>query len=104
MGAAMTAAPTTLAPPVTRRFSRPLARLRRRPSATAVITGVVMALACLYIFWQLRPDLLFRNTLPAGGDMGAHVWGPNYLKHHLLPHGRITGWAPDWYEGFPFLT
>ena len=104
MGAAMAAAPTTFAPPAQRRAPRPLARLRRRPSTTTIITGVALALACLYIFWQLRPDLLFRNTLPAGGDMGAHVWGPNYLKHHLLPHGRITGWAPDWYEGFPFLT
>src|SRR4051795_3994616 len=100
----MTAAPTTLAAPAPRRLPRPLDRFRRRPSTATIITGVVLVLSCLYIFWQLRPDLLFRNTLPAGGDMGAHVWGPNYLRHHLLPHGRITGWAPDWYEGFPFLT
>ncbi|MBV9410886.1 MAG: hypothetical protein JO148_04780, partial [Acidimicrobiia bacterium] len=105
----MAAAPTTtIAPPAPARTRttglRGLGRLRRRPSTTAIITGVVVVLASLYIFWQLRPDLLFRNTLPAGGDMGAHVWGPNFLKHHLLPHGRLTGWAPDWYEGFPFLT
>ena len=104
----MTAAPTTTieVPVAQARPSRLRvpARLRRRPSAATIITGLVVALSCLYIFWQLRPDLLFRNTLPAGGDMGAHVWGPNYLKHHLLPHGRVTGWAPDWYAGFPFLT
>ena len=35
--------------------------------------------------------------------MGAHVWGPAYLRDHLLPHGRITGWTPDWYAGFPAL-
>src|SRR5438270_13523305 len=101
----MTAAPTTIEVPDTRpaRLRLP-ERLRRRPSAATIITVVVLTLACLYLFWQLRPDLLFRNTLPAGGDMGAHVWGPNYLKHHLLPHGRITGWAPSWYEGFPFPT
>jgi hypothetical protein len=105
----MAAAPTTtIAPAAPARARttalRRLGRLRRRPSAATIITGVVLVLSCLYIFWQLRPDLLFRNTLPAGGDMGAHVWGPNYLRNHLLPHGRITGWAPDWYEGFPFLT
>jgi len=104
----MAAAPTTLAPPAPARTRsaglRRLGRLRRKPSTTAIITGVVLALCCLYIFWQLRPDLLFRQTLPAGGDMGAHVWGPNYLRHHLLSHGRVTGWAPDWYGGFPFLT
>ena len=33
--------------------------------------------------------------------MGAHVWGPAYLRDHLLPHGRLTGWTPDWYAGFP---
>jgi hypothetical protein len=107
----MAAAPTTTttiatpAPARTRTTGlRRLGRFRRRPSAATVITGVVIALASLYIFWQLRPDLLLAKTTPAGGDMGAHVWGPNYLRHHLLPHGRITGWAPDWYEGFPFLT
>ena len=33
--------------------------------------------------------------------MGAHVWGPQYLMDHLLPHFRLTGWTPDWYAGFP---
>ena len=36
--------------------------------------------------------------------MGAHVWTPAFLRDHLLPHGRLTGWAPDWYGGFPALT
>lgn len=65
-------------------------------------TGPVCILgSCLFIFWQLRPDLLFSPTTPAGGDMGAHVWGPAYLREHLLPSGRLSGWAPDWYGGFP---
>ncbi len=33
--------------------------------------------------------------------MGAHVWGPAFLRDHLLPQGRLTGWTPDWYDGFP---
>ncbi len=33
--------------------------------------------------------------------MGAHVWGPAYLRDHLLPQFRLTGWANDWYAGFP---
>ena len=33
--------------------------------------------------------------------MGAHVWGPAYLRDHLLPQGRLSGWTPDWYAGFP---
>ena len=36
--------------------------------------------------------------------MGAHVWLPAYIKAHLLPHLRVTGWAPSWYDGVPVLT
>ncbi len=65
-------------------------------------TGVVCVIgACLFVFWQMRPDLLFAVTTPAGGDMAAHVWGPAYLRDHLLPLGRLSGWSPDWYAGFP---
>ena len=60
-----------------------------------VVGSVVFTLA------QLHPDLLFSNTTPAGGDMGAHVWGPAYLRDHILPHFWLSGWAPDWYAGFP---
>lgn len=48
--------------------------------------------------WQA---LLFVDTTPSGGDMGAHVWGPAYMRDNLLPEGRLTGWTPDWYAGFP---
>ncbi len=53
------------------------------------------------MLWQLHPSLIFRNTLPTGGDVGGHVWGPAYLRDHILNHGRLSGWAPDWYSGFP---
>ncbi|MFN2505602.1 MAG: 6-pyruvoyl-tetrahydropterin synthase-related protein [Acidimicrobiales bacterium] len=78
---------------------RPLRRL----SPEQFITFGVVAAAALFVFSQLQPGLIFANTTPAGGDMGAHVWGPAYLRDHLLPNFRITGWAPDWYAGFPAL-
>ena len=58
----------------------------------------------VFVFVQLQPGLMFTNTTPAGGDMGAHVWGPAYMRDHLLPNLRLTGWAPDWYAGFPAST
>ena len=76
---------------------------RRRPSLQAVVTTFVVAASGLYILLQLQPGLLVADTTAAGGDMGAHVWGPAYLRDHLLPQGRITGWTPDWYAGFPAL-
>ena len=78
------------------------ARLRlRRPSVAAIVTVVVTAGAAVFVLLQMQPRLLVADTLPAGGDMGAHVWGPAYMRDHLLPHGRISGWTHDWYLGFP---
>ncbi|HEX9969721.1 MAG TPA: hypothetical protein VGB03_06250 [Acidimicrobiales bacterium] len=76
----------------------------RRLTPTAIVTALVVGAASVFVFVQLQPSLLFSNTTPAGGDMGAHVWGPAYLRDHLLPHGRLSGWAPDWYTGFPYPT
>ncbi|MEY2425031.1 MAG: hypothetical protein QOI61_603 [Actinomycetota bacterium] len=69
-----------------------------------IITVAVVVAAIGFTFAQLHPELLLANTTAAGGDMGAHVWTPAFLRDHLLPHGRLTGWAPDWYGGFPALT
>ena len=46
-------------------------------------------------------DVVFDNTTPTGGDFGAHVWGPAYLRDHLLPSLRFNGWTMDWYGGMP---
>ena len=62
------------------------------------------AAACCSRCSSSRPSLLFSNTTPTGGDMGAHVWGPAYLRDHILPHWRLTGWANDWYAGFPMYV
>ncbi len=70
----------------------------------AIFTLLVVAACTIFVFVQLQPSELFRNTTPAGGDMGAHVWLPAYIKRELLPHFRIFGWTMDWYAGFPALT
>ena len=76
----------------------------RRPwwERLEIWTGAAIVVACcVFVLFQLQPDLLLRNTTPAGGDTGAHVWSPAYLRDHLLPQGQIAGWAPDWFAGFP---
>jgi hypothetical protein len=64
---------------------------------------VVLALAAVVAFLTLRPDLIFTANTPTGGDMGAHVYLPAFLRDNLLAHGRILGWSNDWYAGFPVL-
>lgn len=74
-----------------------LAGLGWRRVVTFLTVGASMAL----IAKVLHPSLILRDTTPTGGDMGAHVWGPAYLRDYLLPKGRLAGWSPDWYAGFP---
>lgn len=73
----------------------------RVPSAVDAFSFFVAALCCVFVWSNLHPDLILADTTPTGGDMGAHVWGPAYLRDVLLPQGRLTGWTPDWYAGFP---
>jgi len=63
--------------------------------ATVVTVGGAM----LAVLLSLHPRLIVANNTPTGGDFGAHVWGPAYLRDHLLP--RLTGWSMDWYAGLP---
>ena len=48
----------------------------------------------------IQPSMVLKDTTPTGGDMGAHVWGPAYLRDNLLPW-RLNGWSMDWYSGLP---
>ena len=98
----------TSEPPAAPADDRPLhrvaARFRRLDAmqrASLAVDVVVLAAAAVFVLAQLGPSLLVADTTPAGGDMGAHVWGPAYLRDNLLPSGRLAGWAPDWYAGFP---
>jgi hypothetical protein len=68
----------------------------KRLSAIIVVGG-----ATIFLLLTLHPDLIFRNNTPTGGDMGAHVWGPAFLRDNLLNHFRLAGWSMDWYAGLP---
>ena len=54
-----------------------------------------------FVVVNLRPWLWFTDTTPTGGDLGAHVWAPAYLRDVLIGELRLTGWTHDWYAGFP---
>ena len=71
----------------------PSPRARRLLGRLDLWAGLlVVAACCAFIFVQLEPGLLFRNTTPSGGDTAAHVWWPAYLRDHLLPF-RLAGWS-----------
>jgi len=71
--------------------------LRRIPPLPAII----LITTSLVIFIVMNPGQIFSASTPTGGDTGAHVFGPAYLRDVLLPDGRILGWSNDWFAGFP---
>lgn len=79
-----------------------------RPTAGEAITkafGLVAVVgATVFVIWQVRPDLLFSSAMDVGGDNAGHIVTPYFLIHDLLPQGRITGWDPQWFAGFPLYV
>jgi len=67
------------------------------------ITLIVVGGAAAFIFWRLHPSKILSSSTPTGGDMGAHVWGPAFLRDELLPSFSLRGWTQDWYGGFPAM-
>jgi hypothetical protein len=68
---------------------------------TLIVTTVIVMNIVHFNPLNAKADLIFDDNTPTGGDMGAHVWGPAFLRDHLLPHFQLNGWSMDWYAGMP---
>ncbi|MGE0141546.1 MAG: hypothetical protein AB7R77_27420, partial [Ilumatobacteraceae bacterium] len=66
-----------------------------------VVTLALVGGATFAAIQTVHLDLVFTNNTPTGGDMGAHVMGPAFLRDHLLPNFELSGWSTYWYAGFP---
>ncbi len=78
-----------------------MTNLRGRLRSVPVLPVVSVAAVSLIIFLVMNPWLILSPTTPTGGDMGAHVLGPAFIRDVLLPEGRFLGWSNDWFAGFP---
>jgi len=82
--------------------------VRERPAflpdrmRVAAELAVFIAIAVVLLIF-FRPGLLLSQTTTTGGDTGAHIYMPWYLKTHLLPRGLVSGWSQDWFAGFPAM-
>jgi hypothetical protein len=54
--------------------------------------------------WRWGRGDMLKNSTPTGGDMGAHVWTPDFIKRGLITKGRLTGWSDDWFLGIPVIN
>ncbi len=66
-----------------------------------IVTTVIMMNVVHFNPLNGGADLVFDDNTPTGGDMGAHVWGPAFLRDHLLSNFQLNGWSMDWYAGMP---
>jgi len=59
-----------------------------------VLTVVTFAAIYLVLVKVMHLNLILSRTTAAGGDMGSHHYIDTFLRTDLLPHHRITAWAP----------
>lgn len=69
--------------------------------ATLVVLTILNPGANLWPLGDIHFGKLFSDTTTNGGDMGAHIWWPRFLEENWFGKLRLSGWAPDWYAGFP---
>lgn len=69
----------------------------------ALTDAIVLVIIMLYIAEKMQWPLLFTKTTATGGDMASHYPTAAYLKNVLLPKGRMMGWYPGNFCGFPLF-
>ncbi len=71
---------------------------------SALSTFLIVAGVLAFVTAQMYPGLIFEPTMDVGGDTAGHVVVVYYFIHHILPSFRLTGWDPQWFDGFPLYT
>ncbi|MDD2850398.1 MAG: 6-pyruvoyl-tetrahydropterin synthase-related protein [Desulfuromonadaceae bacterium] len=70
---------------------------------TLIMDMGILAAILLFILVNLHPSSLITSTTTTGGDTASHYYTLDYLRHVLLPSGRVSGWTMGNYAGFPLL-
>ena len=78
-----------------------MSRWLKRQGTNGFIDLCIMIVSVIVVLMIMQPSLIFSNSILTGGDYGGHLDIPYFVLMHLLPKGQITGWSPDWYNGWP---
>lgn len=68
-----------------------------------LIDCIVILLIFIFLLAYFKLHLLFSLTTTTGGDTGSHYPTALYLKEVLFPAGKILGWDPGNYAGYPLF-
>jgi hypothetical protein len=66
-----------------------------------IVNLLVFIAIFTFLVSYFKPEFILLDTATSGGDTGSHNYPLWYLKYNLLPKGRLSGWSPGWYAGFP---
>ena len=78
-------------------------RLRDFFTPVRVLESVVVLMVIFVTVWTMHPSLIFSTSTITGGDTGAHLALPAFLKSQgSLLH--LTPWYPGWFNGMPAYT
>jgi len=72
-------------------------------SREKILNAAILIVIFLFLLSYFKPSLILLDTTTSGGDTGSHNYLLWYLKYGLLPKGRLSGWSPGWYAGFPMF-
>ncbi len=75
----------------------------RRWSTGAWLDALVVGSVIVVTLWSLHPNLVFSTSTITGGDTGAHLALPAYLRSLGNPFD-LTPWYPGWFAGMPAYT
>ncbi|MGR3309320.1 MAG: 6-pyruvoyl-tetrahydropterin synthase-related protein [Candidatus Brocadiales bacterium] len=68
-----------------------------------ICDAVILLLLEIFILSYLHPSLLIKDTIITGGDTASYFHLLKYLKETLLPSGRLIGWDPGNFAGYPLF-
>lgn len=71
--------------------------------AEFIIDILLLALVYFYLLQYFPFNYILSDTVITGGDTGSHYKTAVYLKEVLLPQGKIIGWYPGNYGGYPLF-
>lgn len=75
-----------------------------RLSADRAVARSVIGAVTLFVFWQMFPSQVVRDTTPAFSDLTGHFDAAWHFRHRLLPEGKLSGWTMGWFTGYPVGT
>jgi hypothetical protein len=65
-----------------------------------LVNLLVLIIIFLYLLSAFKPSLILQESTTTGGDTASHYYSAYFMKHNLLPKGKVVGWTQGNYGGF----